>query len=144
MYGLLHVKSHLVAKRPPAGMVRKVGEGVLRCLPRHLTAVKNCEVHPETALMLILNGMLMCCWPVRPENDLQIFWAENANGLLRSPPNGLENRSIENAQLNSITGHGPNAPERSAAHQRSGGNSTHTITMPTMGARASILIAVPP
>ncbi|GBM65278.1 hypothetical protein AVEN_193812-1 [Araneus ventricosus] len=46
VWGLLHAKSYIVAKRPPVGVARKFGEGgcQLRCRPRHLIEVQNYEV----------------------------------------------------------------------------------------------------
>ncbi|GBL96912.1 hypothetical protein AVEN_182501-1 [Araneus ventricosus] len=54
---MLQVKSYLVAKRPPVGVVWKFGEEgcQLRCRPRHLTAVRNYEVCPKIALVLPQN-----------------------------------------------------------------------------------------
>ncbi|GBL65985.1 hypothetical protein AVEN_172410-1 [Araneus ventricosus] len=45
LWGMLHVKSYVVFKRRPAGVVRKLREGAcrLKCRPRHLTVVQNYE-----------------------------------------------------------------------------------------------------
>ncbi|GBL81699.1 hypothetical protein AVEN_93477-1 [Araneus ventricosus] len=59
VWGLLYVKSYLVAKRPPAGVMRKAGEVIqLRRRPRHLIAVQNYKVRPKIAFMLLRNGTL--------------------------------------------------------------------------------------
>ncbi|GBO24333.1 hypothetical protein AVEN_75119-1 [Araneus ventricosus] len=43
-----HVKSYVLAKRPPVGVAWKFGDGYqLRCRPRHLTKVQNYEVRPK-------------------------------------------------------------------------------------------------
>ncbi|GBN54319.1 hypothetical protein AVEN_188184-1 [Araneus ventricosus] len=55
LWGLLHVKSYVVCRRP-TGVVRKFGEGVpAQVSPRHLTAVQNDEVRPQIALVQLRN-----------------------------------------------------------------------------------------
>ncbi|GBL95306.1 hypothetical protein AVEN_37755-1 [Araneus ventricosus] len=46
----------------------------------------------------------------------------------------------EGGVLIAITGHGPTSPAGSKFRQRSGGNSTHTIAMPTREERTHLLI----
>ncbi|GBM63673.1 hypothetical protein AVEN_112837-1 [Araneus ventricosus] len=61
VWGLLPLKSYVVPKRPPVGVVRKLGKGrcQLRRRPRHLTAVQNDAVRPKIALVLLQNGKLI-------------------------------------------------------------------------------------
>ncbi|GBM41672.1 hypothetical protein AVEN_46944-1 [Araneus ventricosus] len=60
VWGLLHSKSYIVAKRPPVGVAWKFEGGCqLNCRPRHLTMVQNYEVSPKIALVLLQNGMLL-------------------------------------------------------------------------------------
>ncbi|GBM24430.1 hypothetical protein AVEN_76159-1 [Araneus ventricosus] len=78
MWGLLHVKSYVVAKHPPAvaHCARPIQTGVspgnrtegtlvwceslerereLRCRLRHLTTVENYDVRPKIALLFLQN-----------------------------------------------------------------------------------------
>ncbi|GBN81864.1 hypothetical protein AVEN_231473-1 [Araneus ventricosus] len=56
VWGLLDVKSYVVVKRLPAGLVRSLERRCqLRC-PRRPTAVQNYEVYPKIALVLLQNG----------------------------------------------------------------------------------------
>ncbi|GBL84321.1 hypothetical protein AVEN_118687-1 [Araneus ventricosus] len=60
--GLLHVKSYVVAKRPPmwsGSLERSASSSVFKCRPRRLTAVQNYEIRPKIALVLLQNGTLI-------------------------------------------------------------------------------------
>ncbi|GBL72076.1 hypothetical protein AVEN_115088-1 [Araneus ventricosus] len=57
VWGLLHSKLYVVAKRPPVGVARKVEEVVpAQYHPRHLSAVQNNEVRPKIALFCFKSG----------------------------------------------------------------------------------------
>ncbi|GBL87375.1 hypothetical protein AVEN_118328-1 [Araneus ventricosus] len=82
------------ANRPPAAVVRKLGEGggQLRCRPRHLTDVQNDEVHPKIALVLLQNGTLIYNLHIKfPKYKGCIFQTISA---IRSPRSLTDKTSI--------------------------------------------------
>ncbi|GBL74887.1 hypothetical protein AVEN_243725-1 [Araneus ventricosus] len=58
VWGLLIAKSCVLVKRPPAGVVRKLGKGS-ECRPGHLTGVQNYEVRPKMGIVLLQKGTLI-------------------------------------------------------------------------------------
>ncbi|GBN75021.1 hypothetical protein AVEN_99039-1 [Araneus ventricosus] len=61
VWGLLRVKSYIVAKHPPAGVVRKFGEKDASSGVVLVTGLrfKVTRVRPKTALVLLQNGTLI-------------------------------------------------------------------------------------
>ncbi|GBO27649.1 hypothetical protein AVEN_253381-1 [Araneus ventricosus] len=60
VWSLLHFKSYVMAKRTPAGVVRKfVGVCQLMCRLRHLVSVQNDEVRYKIVFVLLQNGKLI-------------------------------------------------------------------------------------
>ncbi|GBO28066.1 hypothetical protein AVEN_37790-1, partial [Araneus ventricosus] len=59
--GLLHVKSYVGGQTSSrwCGAETWRGRCELRCRPRHLTVVQNCDARPKITLVLLQNGTLM-------------------------------------------------------------------------------------